>query len=225
MTARSLTELRHLERATFVENLRLVGEHAPTLCANWTAADLAAHVVASERAWGLPMVPAYQLRRLLPGALVRKGLGALQSVGDRQLVRNKRHGWDWLLHRLSDGPPRPYELRSIAPIRYVEEWVHHEDVRRANGFGPRTSTTEDEHALWRAGLALTKMRELLPGRDAVELVLPDGRSHRLGARPTVRVQGRPGELILFLAGRTGVAAVDVTGQPDDIRHLYRHLTI
>lgn len=220
-----LARLRELERESLVEDLRVVGEHAPTLCADWTASDIAAHLVASERAWGLPMLPAYQLRRVLPGELVRRGMRALQSVGDRQLVRNKRHGWEWLLQRLADGPPRAYRLASIAPIRYIEEWIHHEDIRRANGLGPRPATAEDDTALWEAGLELTQMSELLPGRDAVEALLTDGRTHRLGPTPTVRVHGRPGEVLLFLAGRTTAALVEVTGEPDDIQNLQHHLTV
>jgi uncharacterized protein (TIGR03085 family) len=220
-----LTELRRLERLSLVEDLRAIGPSSPTLCAGWTAMDVAAHLVAAEQAWGLPMVPAYLLRRLLPGPVVRRGMARMQALGDRQLERTKRHGWDWLMRRLAAGPPRAYELGSVAPIRYIEEWIHHEDVRRANGLGPRASTTEEDDALWHAGLELTSLRELLPGRDLVELVLPDGRSHRIGPDSTVRVDGRPGELLLFLAGRTTAAVVDVTGNPDDIRALYGHLAV
>lgn len=224
-THTALTELRRLERAALVDDLRVVGPSAPTLCSDWTAIDVAAHLVASEQGWGLPMVPAYLLRRLLPGAVVRRGMTRMQTLGDRQLRRTKRRGWDVLLSRLAAGPPRPYRLRSVAPIRYIEEWIHHEDVRRANGLGPRASTADEDDALWNAGLELTSLRELLPGRDLVELVLPDGRSHQIGPTATVRVQGRPGELLLFLAGRTGAAVVEVTGDPHDIQTLHGHLMV
>jgi uncharacterized protein (TIGR03085 family) len=220
-----LTELRSLEREVLVETLRAVGPAAPTLCVDWTAIDIAAHLVASEQAAGMPMVPAYLLRRALPGSTVRRGMARLQTLGDHQLERMKRRGWDALLARLAAGPPRPYRLRSVAPIRYIEEWIHHEDVRRANGLGPRMSSAAEDDALWRAGLALTALRELLPGRDHVELILPDGRSHRIGLTSTVQVKGRPGELLLFLAGRTEAAAVEVTGDPEDIRALHGHLTV
>ncbi len=208
-----------------METLRAVGPAAPTMCVDWTAIDISAHLVASEQGAGLPMVLAYLLRRALPGSVVRRGMVRLRAVGNRQGERMRRRGWDALLARLASGPPRPYQLRSVAPIRYIEEWIHHEDVRRANGLGPRPSLAAEDDALWLAGLQLTALRELLPGRDQVELVLPDGRSHRIGPNSTVRVQGRPGELLLFLSGRTDVAAVELTGDPDDIRALGAHLTV
>jgi uncharacterized protein (TIGR03085 family) len=208
-----------------LEALRSVGPDAPTMCGDWTAADVAAHLVVSERAWGLPMVPAYALRQLLPGRVVRGGMARLRAVGERQLVHARRRGWSSLLERLAGGPPPAYRLASVAPIRYVEEWIHHEDVRRAAGLPPRASSIPEDEALWDAGRALTRMRELLPGRDIVELVLPDGRTHAIGAEPTVRVQGAPGELLLYLAGRTAVADVTVTGPADDLRALRDRLTV
>ena len=220
-----LTKLRALERAALVDDLRALGPAAPTLCSGWTTIDVAAHLVASEQGLGLPMVTAYRLRRALPGSVVRWGMARLQALGDRQLERVKRRGWDALLARLASGPPRPYQLPSVAPIRYIEEWIHHEDVRRANGLGPRPSSAAEDDALWHAGLELTALRELLPGRDHVELILPDGRSHRIGPTSTVRVQGRPGELLLFLAGRREAAVVEVTGAPEDIEALHSHLTV
>jgi hypothetical protein len=98
-------------------------------------------------------------------------------------------------------------------------------LRRASGLEPRPSTEAQDEARWRAGLELTALRDLLPGRDCVELVLPDGRSHRIGPHATVQVHGAPGELLLFLAGRTEAAAVDVTGDPGDIRALRDHLVV
>ena len=62
----NLEELRRLERLAVLETLRHVGPEAPTLCAQWSSADLAAHLVASERYGGLPMVGAYKLRSVLP---------------------------------------------------------------------------------------------------------------------------------------------------------------
>ncbi|MEY2424333.1 MAG: hypothetical protein QOI95_4400 [Acidimicrobiaceae bacterium] len=220
-----LTKLRALERQALVDDLHAAGPAAPTLCSGWTAIDVAAHLVGSEQGWGLPMVTAYRLRRALPGSVVRRGMARLQTLGDRQIERVKRRGWDALLARLASGPPRPYQLRSVAPIRYIEEWIHHEDVRRANGLGPRPSSAAEDDALWHAGLELTALRELLPGREHVELVLPDGRSHRIGPTSTIRVQGKPGELLLFLAGRIGAAVVEVTGDPDEIHALHRQLTV
>ncbi len=221
----SLTDLRGRERVAICTTLREFGPDAPTLCSQWSAADIAAHLVVSERGWGLPMVIGYGLRRVLPPAVTRRGMQSLRTVGDRQIEQAKRHGWDWLLHRLAAGPPVPYRLASVAPIRLIEEWIHHEDLRRANNLAPRTSSVEVDEALWRAGLLLTGFPEFLPGRDGLEIVLPDGRSHRLGAKTRVRLEGTPGELLLFLAGRTTAANISVDGDDDAIRALAGSLAV
>lgn len=220
-----LNDLRAAERHEFLATLHGVGPTSTTLCARWTAADIAAHIVASERGWGLPMVAGYQLRRVLPPTVVLQGMQSLQTLGDRQIDRGKAQGWDWLLRRLAAGPPRPYRLSSVAPIRLIEEWIHHEDVRRASGDEPRVSTVDTDEALWQAGLTLTRFREFLPGRTGVLLMLPDGRSHALGPEPTVSVQGAPGELLLFLAGRTSAARVQLDGDADAISALHDHLVV
>src|SRR6266496_3204467 len=59
----SLTQLRRQERAAACLTFRELGPEAPTLCLQWSAADLAGHLVISERYGGLPMVVAYPLRR------------------------------------------------------------------------------------------------------------------------------------------------------------------
>jgi uncharacterized protein (TIGR03085 family) len=221
----SLTDLRRRERVAVCMTLREVGPDAPTLCSQWSAADIAAHLVASERGWGLPMVVGYGLRRVLPATVTRRGMQSLRTIGDRQLQRAKHHGWDWLLHRLEAGPPVPYQLASVAPIRLIEEWIHHEDISRANNRAPRPASVELDEALWHAGLLLTRFPEFLPGRDGLEIVMPDGRSHHLGATTHVRLEGPPGELLLFLAGRITAAHVTIDGDDDAIRTLHTSLAV
>jgi uncharacterized protein (TIGR03085 family) len=221
----SLTELRRLERASLCQTLREVGPDAPTLCARWSAADVTAHVVASERGWGLPMVVGYGLRRVLPVEVTLRAMDSLRGLSDRQLERTKAHGWDWLLGRLVAGPPVPYRLASVAPIRLIEEWIHHEDVRRANDLALRAPSVDLNEALWQAGMVLTGFPEFLPARAGLEIVLPDGRSHRLGDPTRVRLEGEPGELLLFLAGRTSAAEVSVTGDQAVSRAIHGNLAV
>lgn len=221
----SLTELRRDERAALLTTLRAVGPDAPTLCAGWTSADVAAHLVVSERAWGLPMVVGYGLRRALPQSVVRRAMGRLQAVGDRQTARTATRGWEWLLHRLATGPPAPYQRPSVAPIRLIEEWIHHEDIRRANGHEPRPTAPATDDALWDATLELTSLRELLPGREHVRIVRPDGRSHQVSPTTTVSVIGPPGEVLLLLAGRTDAAHAQVVGAADDVAELRMRLVV
>ena len=220
-----LTELRSRERVALGATLRDVGPDAPTLCVPWTSADIAAHLVVSERAWGLPMVFAYRLRRVLPARVTLRAMRSLSAVGERQNAKAKRRGWDFLLERLASGPPPPYRLSSVAPIRLIEEWIHHEDVRRANDLPVRPACNALDEALWQAALQLTAFRELLPGRQGIQAVLPDGRSHQLGTTTRVRIQGPPGEVLLFLAGRTTAAHVSVSGDEEAISALEPGLAV
>jgi uncharacterized protein (TIGR03085 family) len=95
-----------------------------------------------------------------------------------------------------------------------EFFVHHEDVRRANGQGPRPPSPERDDALWRL---LGTGGRLLARRVPVglEVARPDGpvrRVHR--GSPVVRITGEPGELLLYLFDRRAAADVTLTG-PDE----------
>ena len=215
--------LRAQERKELLVTLRRVGPDAPTLCERWTASDIAGHLVTSEGMGGMPMVVANAVRLVLPARITRRGIDALQSVGDRMIARAKRRGWEALLDTLAAGPPRAFRYGSISRLRLIEEWIHHEDIRRANDLDPRHSEALDA-ALWAAGLEITKYPEFLPGREGIELATSDGRRHRLGSAPVVRVEGRPGELLLYLAGRR-VADVDVQGDADAVRALESSLSV
>ena len=142
---------------------------------------------------------------------------ALQRVGDRQLERAKARGWDWLLARLAAGPPPAYRISSIAQIRLVEEWVHHEDVRRGNNLPARVASPDLDEALWQAGLVLSSFDEFTPGREGLLVAMPDGRSHRIGDAVRVRIGGQAGEILLYLAGRTTSAKVTVAGDDEALR--------
>lgn len=221
----SLTEIRHDERSALLATLEQVGPNAPTLCLRWTTADIAGHLVVSERYFGLPLVIGYPLRKALPISGRERLMRSLQAVGERQIESCKVKGWDWMVARLRVGLPRLYGLSSMAPLRLVEEWIHHEDVRRANGMGLRTAPSELNDALWQAGLFLVRLPEFLHGRQGLEVRVPGGRSHRLGDTTQVRVAGAPGEILLFLSGRTTAARVDVSGEEPAIQQLTKGLAV
>jgi uncharacterized protein (TIGR03085 family) len=220
-----LRSIRRAERAELLDTLRAVGPDAPTLCGGWTAHDVAAHLAASEAQRGIPLATVYRVRRLLPPQLAGVLMRRLQALGERQNSRTKRRGWDESLRRLSDGPPPAFEARTIAPIRFIEEWVHHEDIRRANG---RCARPTDDEALWSCGQELVRFVSYLPGREVVEVVLDDGRQLRIGgddADVRVTVAGRPGEVVLWLAGRINAADVTVDGAPEDVALLVGQLDV
>ena len=203
--------MRSAERAALLATLRDVGPDAPTLCAPWTAADIAAHLVVSERLRGWPLVAFDVVRRGLPASVVRRTVVSARAPGDRLIRWERRRGWSALLARLESGPPRAFLRGGIVPLRVVEEWIHHEDVRRGSGMAPRPQTDAEHEALWQAGLAIVRYPEFVLGRQGLELALPDGRSHVIGGSARARVEGPAGELLLFVAGRGDAAQVTVTG--------------
>jgi uncharacterized protein (TIGR03085 family) len=94
-----------------------------------------------------------------------------------------------------------------------EFFVHHEDVRRANGRGPRANEQAMDEALWRN---VSRGRWFLARRlhgAGLELQWA-GTARTVRARrgePVARIAGPPGELLLFLFGRQGAAQVEVSG--------------
>ena len=115
-----------------------LGPSAPTLLEGWTAHDLAAHIVLRER----DLIAAPCL--VLPGPF--------QRFAERRRVRlANRHDFAWLVARIRSGPPPGFFrigwVRSFPNLN--EFFVHHEDVRRANGLGPRHPHADLEAALWR----------------------------------------------------------------------------
>jgi len=214
------TRAVHLaERAELLRTLRRWCPDAPTLCSEWTARRLAAHVVVSEQAAGIPLAASYPLWRLLSARTAAPILSRLTDTGERQMDRAEARGWKWLFRRLEAGPPRAFALRLVAEARLVEEWIHHEDIRRGNGEPPRQLDERQTDALLCALLAIARLPVFADARRGIEAVLPDGRTYPLGdGEPTVRVRGDVGEIALWIAGRGSAARVDVTGElaADDI---------
>jgi uncharacterized protein (TIGR03085 family) len=104
-------------------------------------------------------------------------------------------------------------VRRLANLN--EFFVHHEDVRRANGRGPRANEPAMDEALWRN---VSRVPWFLARRlrgAGLELrwagTTKTARARR--GEPTARITGSPGELLLFLFGRRAAACVQVSG-PD-----------
>ena len=104
-----------------------------------------------------------------------------------------------------------------------EFFVHHEDVRRANGLGPRTNPPAEDAALFRnVARAPWFLSRRLRGAG-LELVWA-GTDKVVRARrgqPTARLRGLPGELLLFLFGRRDAADVEISGSPEAVEALQR----
>lgn len=200
------------ERLELCDLFAEVGPVAPTLIEGWTANDLAAHIVLRER-------------DLIAGPSIALP-GPFQRFAERRrasLAQSK--DFAWLVTRIRSGPPigffRIGWVRSVPNLN--EFFVHHEDVRRANGFAPRTLTPALEAALWRnvrsSGRYLTRR---LRGAS-LDIEWP-GTGEEISVRPgepRARLSGAPGELLLYLFGRQPVANVEVSGSPEAIAAVRR----
>jgi uncharacterized protein (TIGR03085 family) len=194
-----------LERGHLADALAAAGPDAPTLCEGWTTRDLAAHLVARERR-----------PDSAPGLVVRRLAGWTDHVRAGYAARP----YDELVDLVRTGPPltSPFRLPGVDRVaNLTEHFVHTEDVLRAapdaDGATPRRRLDPAvDEALW----AVVRQRgRAMLGRAGVAVVFatPDGRQHRAGSGPTVRLTGEPGELVLLAFGRG--ASADVRRDGDD----------
>ena len=194
------------DRAALADLMDGLGPDAPTCCAGWTTAHLAAHLVVRERR--LDAGPGYGLEEL--------GLAApLAAWSHRQEDRLRASTpYAEVVARLRSGPPRwsPLAWPAVARVVNTAEFaIHHEDVRRAQpDWAPRVLPRSTQDALW--GPAALYARRAA-GRLDRGLVLArsdvPGVYRRVGSG-AVRVQGEPMELLLWGAGRKDVARVTVS---------------
>jgi uncharacterized protein (TIGR03085 family) len=188
-----------------------LGPHAPTLLDPWTTHDLAAHLVLREHD------PLAAPGLVVPGAWGRFAEGRrldLKETGFSDLVATIRSG----------PPPGLFRIRWVRRSPNLNEFfVHHEDVRRANGSDRRTNPPAEEAALFRN---LARAPWFLSRRlRGVGLDLVWGGTDRVitarRGHPTARLCGLPSELLLFLFGRRDAADVEISGSPESIEAVER----
>ena len=190
-----------IERAELCDLLEEVGPDAPTLLAPWTTRDLAAHLVLRE----------YD-SLAGPGLVVPGGWGRFAERRRRELMLRD---FASLIAMIRSGPPPGFfRLDWVRRFPNLNEFfVHHEDVRRANGRCSRSDLPALDEALWaNVSRASWYLARRLRGAG-LELqwagTTMTARARRGG--PTARITGAPGELLLYLFGRQGAAAVEVEG--------------
>ncbi|MEU6329608.1 TIGR03085 family protein [Streptomyces sp. 2224.1] len=196
------------ERLLLADLLESAGPEAATLCENWSARDLAAHVVVRER------------RADAAGGLLVKPLAARLERVQAEFAGKP---YEELIRLIRTGPPRlsPFALKPLDEAsNTVEFYVHAEDVRRAQpDWTARELDPVFSDALWSR---IERMARVLGRKSPVGLVLrrPDGRTavaHR--GTPVVTVVGEPGELTMFAFGRQDAADVELDGDKDAIERL------
>jgi uncharacterized protein (TIGR03085 family) len=198
------------ERAALCDLFLDLGPEAPTLCEGWDTLDLAAHLHIREN------------DPLRAGPVIFGG-DRFPGFAARVTDRAKARGLEALVADLRNGPPKvPWQLPGLrGPLNLVEWFVHHEDVRRANGQGPRPEDPERDAALWAQLHRMVKPMLFLKARGQdVEIVSPGhGSVPGRGGASQVRLVGTPPELVLYLYGRKGAAGVQVQGTPEAVAAL------
>ena len=104
-----------------------------------------------------------------------------------------------------------------------EFFVHHEDVRRANGLGPRSLGPALDAALWRnvrRGSRYLSRRLHAAGLE-IDWAATGKRVTVRPGEPTARLSGAPGELLLYVFGRQAAAHVEVSGPPEAVAAVHR----
>ncbi len=191
------------ERAALCDALLEFGPDAPILCEGWDAHDLAVHVWMREND---PLGVA--------GSFIKPLAGVTEAR--TEAVRTR---WTYpdLVERIRKGPG----LASLFAIPAVDElantgefFIHTEDVRRANGQGPRDLGREFEESVAKA--LVTTAKPLLRDVDAGVVFERTDASESLRVKPgasTITIIGKPSEILLFAFGRMDQAEVEVVGEP------------
>ena len=202
------------QRAELVATLRgLTDEqwHAETLCDGWDAGDVAAHLVVRERE---------------PIAALGVLGGPLAPLTRRRIQARRSRGRERMLDELAAGPTWWVSAGRLDVSQAVEDWIHHEDVRRGGaGLEPRPTSSRMRGPLWAAAGRFARVNlgrcpapgvvALVDGERSLRLLVGTGSrfARPTDAAPEVTVSGSAGELALWASGRRG-ASVDVTGDAD-----------
>lgn len=193
------------ERYALCETARAVGPTAPTLCGEWTARDLLAHLVVREHT-------------VLAAAGI--AIGPLSSFNERAMAKTARRPYDDLVQRVHDVGLTPYRLPGVEKVaNTLEYFVHHEDLLRAQpAWQPRELDPADEDLLWsqlrlparasakKAGAPLVLARSDRPGQT-IALGSDEG---------TVTITGRVSELVELMFGRHQLRDVTYDGPADAV---------
>ena len=177
-----MTSATRAERSALCDTMLEVGADAPTLCGDWTAQDLAAHLVVRERRPDAG-----------PGIVTPFLADYSEHVRRTEAARPFAD----IVDRVRRGPPRWSPMRVDAvdrTVNSVEFFVHHEDLRRASRpFSVRSLDPALEDAL---ADSISRAGRFLARGLPVGLVLEpserlvDRRAHGTGPRHRGRTDRR-----------------------------------
>lgn len=200
-----------VERAQLCDLFDELGPEAPTLLETWTTRDLASHLVLREH-----------------DALAGPGLvlpGAWGRFAERRRSALALSDFAGLVETFRSGPPPGFfRIRWVRRFPTLNEFfVHHEDVRRANGLGPRMNAHAMDEALWRniCRAPWFLARRLRGAGLELQWTGTDQTVRARRGDPCACIAGPPGELLLYLFGRQDVAHVEVSGPTETIEAVRR----
>lgn len=202
-----MTSLARRERTALCDLVLALGADAPTLCGDWNAQQLVAHLLVRERS---PIGAA--------GILIKP----LAGLTDREMARLDRQDLEQLVARLRTPRLTPVAIGPIDSVtNTLEFFVHHEDVRRAQPAWRRRSLSEsDQDTLWRflklAGRGLVRSCGVPVG-----VKRSDADQHatlRSGDDPAI-IKGLPSELVMFCYGRAEHRGLAFSGPADRVARL------
>jgi len=207
-------DLARAERHGICDTLLHVGPDAPTLCGDWSAYDLAAHLWVRENEF-----------QYVANILASRG----SQAHLRMDAAKSRLPFPALVEAIRSGPAglSPYRLPGVdSRANAIEFFIHHEDVRRGgpDPLPPRDLGDDTEAQLWKI---LKRMSGLFFRKSpfGVDLQTLDGLILPVKKRRKLTVIGRPSELLLFSSGRTSVADVRIQGDPAEVVRLSSTLGI
>lgn len=194
------------ERAALADTLGFVGPHASAGCGDWTAFDLAAHIVAADRAAG---TLAFGVR-----VLAARGVqfNPNPQVIAAAINRERRDGYPALLARLRQRPPRLLLTPTVAASTLFEVWMHHDDLATTHGLVHRTPD-HLHHAI--PPLVRYHARRL----PTTGLIIRTTDGHQstfgpdIGCPSAAVLSGRAADLIRWLAGRGPLTALGIEAMP------------
>jgi uncharacterized protein (TIGR03085 family) len=200
-----------IERESLCDLFDELGPGAPTLLDPWTTRDLAAHLVLREHDY-----------LAAPGLILP---GPWGRFAERRTTALALKDFPWLVETIRSGPPPGFfRIGWVRRFPNLNEFfVHHEDVRRANGRAPRTNEHAMDAVLWRNVIRapwFLARRLRGAGLDLEWAGTAETARARRG-KPAARIAGPPGELLLYLFGRQSGARVEVSGPAEAVEAVRR----
>lgn len=195
------------ERRQLADLLLAKGPDAPTLCEGWTTRDLAVHLVVREHR---------------PDAAAGMFVPFLGNHLEKVSAETAKLPYEELVEKFRQGPPHWNPMRlGDKYLNAVENFIHHEDVRRGGGdTTPRELPAAVERELWKIA---TQVSRLMVRPKNVHVIL-----HPVFSSTDIAPAATPE---VFRIGNTSAAEVKIEGKPSEIllwgfgRGKYTHLTV